>query len=137
MYLLYLLNVHKNALFFIHSIIRIFDYPNISNSKQQQLVRLIDFPMNYLFFPATLIHPQHSRANIKLNGKKIYGADGWAVREMMKVATLLRSALEAPVNDDQHPDTAISYDFTNRVGDQNIYKLPGNVMYSKHKSLPS
>ncbi|CAB3223527.1 unnamed protein product [Arctia plantaginis] len=59
----------------------------------------------------------HSRANIKLNGKKIYGADGWAVRELMKVATLLRSALEAPVNDDQHPDTDISYDFTNRLGE--------------------
>ncbi|XP_075973074.1 clusterin associated protein 1 [Anticarsia gemmatalis] len=59
----------------------------------------------------------HSRANIKLNGKKIYGADGWAVRELMKVATLLRTALEAPANDDQHHDHTVSYDFSSRLGE--------------------
>ncbi|KAJ8727824.1 hypothetical protein PYW08_016209 [Mythimna loreyi] len=60
----------------------------------------------------------HSRANIKLNGKRVYGADGYAVREMMKVASLLRSALESPSTDDQqHENTPMSYDFSSRLSE--------------------
>ncbi|CAG9786431.1 unnamed protein product [Diatraea saccharalis] len=60
----------------------------------------------------------HSRANLKLNGKKLYGADGWAVRELLKVATLLRSALESPSPDDQQGEGgALSYDVTSRLGE--------------------
>ncbi|XP_026747624.1 clusterin-associated protein 1 [Trichoplusia ni] len=60
----------------------------------------------------------HSRANIKLNGKRVYGADGWAVREMMKVATLLRSALQTPSADEhQQETTPMSYDFSSRLGE--------------------
>lgn len=60
----------------------------------------------------------HSRANIKLNGKRVYGADGWAVREMMKVATLLRAALESPGTEEPLHDTApLSYDVTSRLGE--------------------
>lgn len=46
----------------------------------------------------------------------MYGADGWAVREMLKVATLLRAALDAPPPDDQHHDRgSLSYDVSSRV----------------------
>ncbi|CAH0719686.1 unnamed protein product, partial [Brenthis ino] len=60
----------------------------------------------------------HSRANLKLNGKKIYGADGWAVRELLKVANLLRSALEARSNDDASIDSnPLVYDVSNRISE--------------------
>ncbi|XP_038212172.1 clusterin-associated protein 1 [Zerene cesonia] len=59
----------------------------------------------------------HSRANLKLNGKKLYGADGWAVRELLKVAALLRSALEAPPPDQHEHATPILYDVSNRIGE--------------------
>ncbi|XP_028161391.1 clusterin-associated protein 1 [Ostrinia furnacalis] len=60
----------------------------------------------------------HSRANLKLNGKRLYGADGWAVRELLKAAGLLRAALEAPPPDDHQPDgSALHYDVTNRLGE--------------------
>ncbi|CAG9584310.1 unnamed protein product [Danaus chrysippus] len=60
----------------------------------------------------------HSRANLKLNGKRIYGADGWAVRELLKVANLLRSALDTPRRDDQLADTdMLVYDVSNRIGE--------------------
>ncbi|XP_028032315.1 clusterin-associated protein 1 [Bombyx mandarina] len=59
----------------------------------------------------------HSRANLKLNGKKLYGADGWAVRELLKVATLLRAALESPGSEDQSDSTPLSYDISNRLGE--------------------
>ncbi|XP_049868675.1 clusterin-associated protein 1 [Pectinophora gossypiella] len=60
----------------------------------------------------------HSRANLKLNGKKLYGADGWAVRELLKVATLLRAALEAPAPDDVGAEpSAHLYDVSSRLGE--------------------
>ncbi|CAH2236497.1 jg21257 [Pararge aegeria aegeria] len=60
----------------------------------------------------------HSRANLKLNGKKLYGADGWAVRELLKVASLLRAALDAPNQDDQLSDSnPLVYDVSNRVSE--------------------
>ncbi|XP_059056920.1 clusterin-associated protein 1 [Achroia grisella] len=60
----------------------------------------------------------HSRANLKLNGKKIYGADGWAVREMLKVAALLRTALESPPPDDTQVDSnVLTYDVSNQLSE--------------------
>ncbi|KAL0892642.1 hypothetical protein ABMA27_014366 [Loxostege sticticalis] len=59
----------------------------------------------------------HSRANLKLNGKKVYGADGWAVRELLKVASLLRAALEAPPPDDTQGEAGLNYDVTSRLGE--------------------
>ncbi|KAM3956925.1 clusterin associated protein 1 [Aphomia sociella] len=60
----------------------------------------------------------HSRANLKLNGKKIYGADGWAVRELLKVASLLRTALESPPPDENQPDSnVLTYDVSSRMSE--------------------
>ncbi|XP_060803069.1 clusterin-associated protein 1 [Amyelois transitella] len=60
----------------------------------------------------------HSRANLRLNGKKMYGADGWAARELLKVATLLRAALESPPPDDQQADLGVlNYDVSSRLAE--------------------
>ncbi|CAG9092920.1 unnamed protein product [Plutella xylostella] len=57
-----------------------------------------------------------SRANVKLNGRRIYGAEGWAARELMKVSGLLKVAVAAPA---QHgpPDHLPSYDVSSRLGE--------------------
>ncbi|XP_048482762.1 clusterin-associated protein 1 [Plutella xylostella] len=57
-----------------------------------------------------------SRANVKLNGRRIYGAEGWAARELMKVSGLLKAAVAAPA---QHgpPDHLPSYDVSSRLGE--------------------
>ncbi|XP_073944926.1 clusterin associated protein 1 [Choristoneura fumiferana] len=68
---------------------------------------------------ALVTHAQalfHSRANLKLNGKRLYGADGWAVRELLKVAALLRTAQAAPPPD-QPPDRPLAYDVSTRLGE--------------------
>ncbi|XP_041978252.1 clusterin-associated protein 1 [Aricia agestis] len=58
----------------------------------------------------------HTRANLKLNGKRLYGADGWAVRELLKVAGLLRAAAAAPAADRAARDPPL-YDVSNRLGE--------------------
>ena len=44
---------------------------------------------------------QYSKARIKLNTKKIYGADGYAVKEMLKVASLLYNAMNLKPADEE------------------------------------
>lgn len=60
-----------------------------------------------------------SRANVKLNGRKVYGADGWAARELLKVAALLRSA-----QDSQHAPSAAAAE---RDRDTHHYDVSGRV----------
>ncbi|CAG5031442.1 unnamed protein product [Parnassius apollo] len=71
----------------------------------------------------------HSRANLKLNGKRLYGADGWAVRELLKVATYLRAALESPPPDDLRADTGtLSYDVSSREQREQALSRPLDVV---------
>lgn len=59
-----------------------------------------------------------SRANIKLNGRRLYGADGWAVRELAKVTSVLRAAADVSEDDDVRRDvTLASYDVSNRLSE--------------------
>ena len=41
----------------------------------------------------TVVFNQASKAHLKLNTKKLYGADGYAVKELLKVAAILYSAM--------------------------------------------
>ena len=38
---------------------------------------------------------QATKAHVKLNTKKLYGADGYAVKELLKIASLLYSAMKS------------------------------------------
>ena len=38
---------------------------------------------------------QATKAHIKLNTKKLYGADGYAVKELLKVTSVLYSAMKS------------------------------------------
>ena len=40
---------------------------------------------------------QATKAHIKLNTKKLYSADGYAVKELLKIASLLYTAMRANV----------------------------------------
>ena len=47
------------------------------------------------------------RARVKLNLKNLYQANGFAVKELLKVAALLHQALRARVADDAVADAAV------------------------------
>ncbi len=38
---------------------------------------------------------QASKAHLKLNTKKLYGADGYAVKELLKISSILYSAMRS------------------------------------------
>lgn len=43
--------------------------------------------------------PQATKAHVKLNTKKLYSADGYAVKELLKIASLLYTAMRANAAD--------------------------------------
>ena len=46
-----------------------------------------------------MFFPQATKAHVKLNTKKLYSADGYAVKELLKIASLLYTAMRANVAD--------------------------------------
>jgi hypothetical protein len=58
-----------------------------------------------------------SKAWIKLNTKKLYSADGYAVQEMLKIATLIYNSMQQkPPEDLVIPHPSIDYFTGNKLG---------------------
>ena len=66
-----------------------------------------------------VIFPQATKAHIKLNTKKLYQADGYAVKELLKVTSVLYNAMKTNVgqadNADEDDSTPVSFDISSRV----------------------
>ena len=62
---------------------------------------------------------QATKAHIKLNTKKLYGADGYAVKEMMKITSVLYNATKTNVASTLEAGTVdssnVSFDISSRV----------------------
>jgi clusterin-associated protein 1 len=57
-----------------------------------------------------------TKAHIKLNGKKLYGADGYAIKELLKIANLLhQAATTTPENIESIGSMTISSDLAGRL----------------------
>jgi clusterin-associated protein 1 len=67
-----------------------------------------------------MIYLQATKAHIKLNTKKLYQSDGYAVKELLKVTSVLYNAVKTNVinQSDSTDDTdvsALSFDISSRV----------------------
>ena len=67
-----------------------------------------------------MIYLQATKAHIKLNTKKLYQSDGYAVKELLKVTSVLYNAMKTNVTSqsDSTDDTdvsALSFDISSRV----------------------
>ena len=61
---------------------------------------------------------QATKAHIKMNTKKLYQADGYAVKELLKVTSVLYSAMKTNISSfSEHTDdeTPITFDISSRV----------------------
>ena len=63
---------------------------------------------------------QATKAHIKLNTKKLYQADGYAVKELLKVTSVLYSAMKTNVDAlaadvDSEPTSSVNFDVSSRV----------------------
>jgi clusterin-associated protein 1 len=68
-------------------------------------------------FLTSIAEVMATKMRIKLNTKKLYGADGYAVKEMLKIASMLDQAIKlAATDEDEAPAGAIPA-LTSKVGD--------------------
>ncbi|XP_077297406.1 clusterin associated protein 1 [Arctopsyche grandis] len=62
-----------------------------------------------------------TKANLKLNTKKLYGADGYAVRELLKITTILYDALNIAKTDNEEAedaeDPSYQFDISSKIGE--------------------
>lgn len=66
---------------------------------------------------------QAAKANVRLNTKRLYQSDGYAVQEILKGLTLLYSAIKENISSgqgsdavfDDHPETTLNFDVSNKV----------------------
>ncbi|GMH84498.1 hypothetical protein TL16_g09944 [Triparma laevis f. inornata] len=68
-------------------------------------------------FLTSIAVSMQSKAGIKLNTKKLYAADGHAVKELLKVATTLYHASRYTEEDGGEEDSEVSAPVTNRLTD--------------------
>ena len=68
----------------------------------------------------TFLVAQATKAHIKLNTKKLYQADGYAVKELLKVTAVLYGAMKTNSGGDtvaaDEEDVPITFDVSSRVG---------------------
>ncbi len=59
----------------------------------------VDTEQDRVIFIKSVAHLMATKAHVKLNTKKLYGADGYAVKELLKIASLLYKAMRATQED--------------------------------------
>jgi len=67
-----------------------------------------------------LLYYQTTKAHIKMNTKKLYQADGYAVKELLKVTAVLYNAVKSNTNSydpsNEESSSMISFDVSSKVG---------------------
>lgn len=81
-----------------------------------------DTEQDRVIFIKTIAEFMATKAHIKLNTKKLYQSDGYAVKELLKVTSVLYNAMKTNTgtqadSTDDTDVTALSFDITSRIGD--------------------
>eukprot|EP00795_Rhopilema_esculentum_P009015 gene9015-16657_t len=104
----------------------------------------VDIPMDVegqndrVIFIKSVAQFMATKAHIKLNTKKLYSADGYAVKELLKVTSILYNAMRSNSSDDQssHEDlTRVKIDVTSKIGDLKASRQLASEITTKGASL--
>ncbi|KAL8597453.1 Clusterin-associated protein 1 [Nucella lapillus] len=80
----------------------------------------IDTEQDRVIFIKSVAEFMATKAHIKMNTKRLYGADGYAVKEMLKVTTLLYGATKSDIAEElESTETAtdLSFDVSSKLSD--------------------
>jgi len=104
----------------------------------------IDVPMDVdgqndrVIFIKSIAQFMVTKAHIKLNTKKLYSADGYAVKELLKVTSVLYNAMKSNSSDDQlsSEDVApVKIDVTSKIADLKVSRQLASEITSKGAAL--
>ena len=90
----------------------------------------IDTEQDRLIFIKSVVQYLAERASIKLNPRRLYSADGYAVKELLKIASLLYKAFRVNIGKDE-TDNEITQDFSLKLSDLKMCRQLANDITSK------
>ena len=90
----------------------------------------IDTEQDRIIFIKSVVQYLAERASIKMNPRRLYGADGYAVKELLKIASLLYKALRFDFSKEE-TDSEIQQDFSLKLQDLKSCRQLANDITSK------
>ncbi|XP_050391548.1 clusterin-associated protein 1 [Patella vulgata] len=99
----------------------------------------IDTEQDRVIFIKNVAEFMATKAHIKLNTKKLYQADGYSVKELLKVTSVLYSAVKTNVeqaleNADEESST-VSFDVSSRISDLKEARMLASTITTKGAAL--
>lgn len=97
----------------------------------------IDTEQDRVIFIKSVAQFMATKAHIKLNTKRLYGADGYAVKELLKVTSVLYDAMKTNIVEDSDESnvTPLSFDLSSRINDLKQCRTLASEITSKGASL--
>uniref|UniRef100_X1ZAE9 Clusterin-associated protein 1 n=1 Tax=Capitella teleta TaxID=283909 RepID=X1ZAE9_CAPTE len=98
----------------------------------------VDSAQDRVIFIKSVAQFMATKAHIKMNTKKLYQADGYAVKELLKVTSVLYNAMKTNItsyseqNDDDAP---LTFDISTRIQDLKEARRLASVITTKGSSL--
>lgn len=98
----------------------------------------VDTEQDRVLFIKSLAQFMATKAHIKLNTKKLYGADGYAVKELLKVTSVLYSAMKANAANETPEESTVSslrFDISSRISDLKASRQLASEITSRGAAL--
>ncbi|KAG8003107.1 Clusterin-associated protein 1-like protein [Nibea albiflora] len=99
----------------------------------------VDTESDRIFFIKAVAQFMATKAHIKLNTKRLYQADGYAVKEMLKITTVLYSAMKtkqmALGDRNEEDNSKFKFDLSSRISDLKTARQLASEVTSKGASL--
>ncbi|XP_046856728.1 clusterin-associated protein 1-like [Xenia sp. Carnegie-2017] len=97
----------------------------------------IDTEQDRVIFIKSVAQFMATKAHIKLNTKRLYGADGYAVKELLKVTSVLYDAMKTNILEDVDDSSlnSVSFDISSRINELKQCRILASEITSKGANL--
>lgn len=106
----------------LHWLLKRYD-PNAKNSQGQEITDDIETEAQRVRFVRDTCQLFSTKARLKINAKKVYGSDGLACRELLKIANMMYEAqrnVQAPSAGQAHAHVEPDFNLANRTNDMKM-----------------
>ncbi|XP_031575256.1 clusterin-associated protein 1 homolog [Actinia tenebrosa] len=98
----------------------------------------VDTEQDRVLFIKAVAQFMATKAHIKLNTKKLYGADGYAVKELLKVTSVLYNAMKTNQSEEDAESanvTSLTFDISSRINDLKASRQLASEITSRGAAL--
>ncbi|XP_057178840.1 clusterin-associated protein 1 homolog isoform X2 [Triplophysa rosa] len=105
---------------------------------QMEIPSDFDTESDRVFFIKAVAQFMATKAHVKLNLKRLYQADGYAVKEILKITSILYNAMktkENAVDHSQEENSKFKFDLGSKIADLKVARLLGSEITAKGATL--